>query len=85
MYQGGTADLGITPAIVKAGGCFDRTASPAYLVELAGAGHFAWTNLNRYDDTIGYYSVEFFRKHLAGGSGAALERKLADVSELRTK
>lgn len=86
MYQGGTIDLGITPSIRKEHGCFDRTASPAYFVELAGAGHFAWTNLNHhYDEAIAHYTVEFFRKYLGDSAKAALDDKLPDVAELRAK
>jgi predicted dienelactone hydrolase len=86
MYQGGTIDLGITPSVVRPGGCFDRTASPTYLVELEGAGHFAWTNLNhRFDDTITAYSIAFLRKYLEDGDGAALGRQRPDVAWLRGK
>jgi hypothetical protein len=45
MYQGGTRDIGITPSLKKSGGCYPKTAAPAYLVEFEGAGHFAWTDL----------------------------------------
>ncbi len=45
MYQGGTLDFGITPAISKNSGAYDATPAPKYFVELSAAGHFAWTNL----------------------------------------
>src|SRR5262245_27097419 len=45
MFQGGTLDLGITPWIRKSNGGYDASPSPKYYVELAGEGHFAWTNL----------------------------------------
>jgi len=61
MYQGGTRDSGITPTVKKGGGAYDRSVKPKYYIELDGAGHFAWTNLNRvYVSSIDAYSVAFF-------------------------
>jgi predicted dienelactone hydrolase len=87
MYQGGTRDLGETP-VVKPGGAYDRSSSPKYYVELRGAGHFAWTDLNRvYASSIDGYSVAFFDAYLKN-RGDALARLAAkpagDVSELRS-
>jgi predicted dienelactone hydrolase len=67
MYQGGTADLGETPVVKREGGVYDQSSKPKYYVELDGAGHFAWTDLNkRYQDLIGAYSVAFFDHYLKG-------------------
>lgn len=44
MYQGGTRDFGVTPALRKKGGAFEKTPSPAWFVEFINAGHFSWTN-----------------------------------------
>lgn len=67
MYQGGTRDMGETPLVRRPGGAFDRSSSPAYYVELDGAGHFAWTDLNQsYQETIDTYSIAFFDRYLKG-------------------
>src|SRR5438132_8530917 len=41
MYQGGTRDLGITPALAKPMGAYDQTPAPKYFVELDNADHMA--------------------------------------------
>jgi predicted dienelactone hydrolase len=65
MYQGGTLDLGITPFVRRAGGAYELTSAPKYFVELDGAGHFAWTNLNKsYQSLINDYSIAFFDRYL---------------------
>ena len=65
MYQGGTLDIGITPYVRRAGGAYDLTSSPKFYLELAGAGHFAWTNLNKsYQSLIDKYAVAFFDRYL---------------------
>ena len=67
MYQGGTRDLGETPLVRRANGAFDLSSSPKYYVELDGAGHFAWTDLNHsYQQTIDTYSIAFFDRYLKG-------------------
>jgi len=80
MYQGGTLDLGITPAVRRLSGAYDRSSSPRYYVEFKGAGHLAWTNLNKtYQDVISSYSVAFFDRWLSGAANpdslALLTRK----------
>jgi predicted dienelactone hydrolase len=65
MYQGGTADLGETPVVAREGGVYDQSSNSKYFVELDGAGHFAWTDLNkRYQEVIDAYSVAFFNRYL---------------------
>jgi predicted dienelactone hydrolase len=67
MYQGGTLDVGISPSVRRPGGAYDLTSAPKYYVELAGAGHFAWTNLNKsYQPLINDYAVAFFDRYLKG-------------------
>jgi len=86
MFQGGTRDFGITPSVKKSDGCYAATSSPAYFVELSGAGHFAWTDLNTaYQDLINHYTVAFFDKHLRGSTSAKPSEKISGVSDLRTK
>ncbi|MGA2431698.1 MAG: dienelactone hydrolase family protein [Candidatus Acidiferrum sp.] len=65
MYQGGTLDLGITPEVRRLNGAYDLTSRPKYYVEFDGAGHLAWTGLNRtYHESIDAYSVAFFDRYL---------------------
>ncbi|MBS0194696.1 MAG: dienelactone hydrolase family protein [Proteobacteria bacterium] len=45
MYQGGSLDFGMTPNLVRAGGAYDVSRAPKYLVEFAAASHLLWTNL----------------------------------------
>ncbi len=67
MYQGGTLDIGITPSVRRHGGAYDLTSAPKYFIDFAGAGHFAWTNLNRrYQTAINGYSLWFFNCYLKG-------------------
>jgi len=86
MYQGGTADIGVTPFIKKAGGAFDQTSGPAYFIEFNKAGHFVWTDLKTdFQKSINLYSLAFFSKYLKGEVSQALTEKLADVHDLRFK
>jgi len=65
MYQGGTRDFGETPLVRRANGAFDKSSAPRYYVELDGAGHFAWTDLNKsYQELIDTYSIAFFNRYL---------------------
>jgi predicted dienelactone hydrolase len=67
MYQGGTLDIGVTPYVRRSGGAYDLTSAPKYYIEFSGAGHFAWTNLNKsYQSVIGDYAVAFFDRYLKG-------------------
>lgn len=84
MYQGGTRDFGITPFLRREGGAFDASPAPKYYVEFTGAGHFAWTNLNRATHTlILQYSLPFVDHYLRGASDEALKQSAPGVSDLR--
>ena len=89
MYQGGTRDSGITPTVKKSGGAYDQSSTPKYYVELDGAGHFAWTNVNRsYVSSIDAYSVAFFDAYLKGRKDDLTKLfnggRRKDVSDLRS-
>src|SRR5215470_517223 len=45
MYQGGTRDFGVTPAVQKTTGAYDQSPEPKYFVEFDKAGHFAWADI----------------------------------------
>jgi predicted dienelactone hydrolase len=67
MYQGGTWDFGITPALRKNLGAYDLSPPPKYYVELAGAGHLAWTDLpNPAHTPIVAYATAFFDYYVKG-------------------
>lgn len=64
MYQTGTRDFGIAPVLLQRGG-YAGTRARKYLVELQGAGHFAWTELNPlFQKTIADYAIAFFDREL---------------------
>ncbi|HEU4996946.1 MAG TPA: alpha/beta fold hydrolase [Gemmatimonadaceae bacterium] len=85
MYQGGTADLGITPWIVKKGGAYDASPAPRYFVELTRASHFAWTNLNPVaHDVILGYALPFLDRYLRDVNvGMQLTVQHAGIAQLR--
>jgi len=86
MYQGGTRDIGVTPSVKKAGGCFAKTSSPAEFVEFEKAGHFAWTNLQEtHHDIITRYTLAFLDANVRGISAANVASREAGVAELKTK
>ena len=67
MYQGGTRDIGSTPFINKPDGAYPQSPAPKYFVEFEGAGHFAWTDLNRkHQAAMTDYSRAFLDRYLKG-------------------
>lgn len=65
MYQGGSNDDPITPAIRARGGAYAQTPAPKYFIELDGANHFAWTELERgYQGIINETALAFFDKYV---------------------
>jgi pimeloyl-ACP methyl ester carboxylesterase len=86
MYQSGTLDIGVAPFVIRPGGIYDKTGSPAYLVELRGAGHLAWTDLNpRFHAVIIDYSVAFLDRYLKGDKAADPGQRRSAVADLRVK
>ena len=74
MFQTGTRDIGIAPALLKQGG-FSQIRGEKYLVVLRGAGHFAWTELNpEFQETIARYAVAFFDRELLHKSSPLLDK-----------
>ena len=63
MYQGGTRDNAITPDLRKR--AYPQAQVPKYYIELDGADHYAWTELEYgYQDIIRRTSLAFFDKYL---------------------
>jgi predicted dienelactone hydrolase len=67
MYQGGTRDFGITPALQKNAGAYDQSPEPKYYVEFDKAGHFAWTDIGitAHKEIIAY-SLAFMNHYVKG-------------------
>ncbi len=88
MYQTGSADFGVRPFLLGTNGTFARTNSPAYFVEIAGANHFTWTNLNRQEqkeELIEHYCISFLNKYVKGDRSAHPEKQLQGISSLMVK
>ena len=85
MYQGGTRDVGITPELHKSMGSYDQTSRPKYYLELDGAGHFAWTNVNTESHrSIVAYSLAFLDHYVKNEpAGGLLTQKMSDVAIYR--
>jgi predicted dienelactone hydrolase len=85
MFQGGTRDFGVTPAIDRVGGGFDLSPAPKYLVEFEGATHFAWTNLGVIArEQIVTYSVAFMNRYVKDiAPEHALTHSMPGVAQLR--
>lgn len=74
MYQTGTRDIAIGPALTRAGG-YATTRAPKYLLVLKGAGHFAWTEIDRaHRDIIARYAIAFFDRELLGQEAPLLDQ-----------
>lgn len=85
MYQTGTRDLGIAPFLKGNDGAYFRTPSPAYLIELQGANHFTWTNLNKQksrEKLINHYVLSFLDRYVKGESAANPGLKLPGIASL---
>jgi predicted dienelactone hydrolase len=84
MYQTGTRDIGIGPVLLKRGG-YEQTQARKYLIELKGAGHFAWTELNPvFQKTIADYAIAFFDRELRGKPAPLLDATpLGQVSQYK--
>lgn len=85
MYQGGSRDYGITPALRRRQGAFDQSPSPKYYVEFRNAGHFAWTDLSRVaHDEIVTYSLAFMNRYVKDTpADPVLTRALPGVTAFR--
>jgi pimeloyl-ACP methyl ester carboxylesterase len=67
MYQGGTLDFAITPALGKPDGAFDQSPEPKYFIEFARAGHLAWIDAGRAKKReIVAYSLAFLDHYVRG-------------------
>lgn len=86
MYQGGTADGGMTPALTRVGGAYDDLRSPKYLVVFRGARHGAWGDRGNPTShgAITEYAIAFLDRYVRGASPATvLTTPRAGVAALR--
>jgi predicted dienelactone hydrolase len=73
MFQGGTHDFGITPALSKNDGAFALARAPKYYVEFDRAGHLAWTDVGEEARAeIIRYSLAFLDHYLKSAPAALL-------------
>ena len=84
MYQGGTKDEAITPSLKRRG--YSQTHAPKYFIELDGAGHFAWTEMEtNYQSLIIQTSLAFLDKHVKGtGAGDILPQGAEKTPRVKT-
>ena len=65
MFQGGTADAGVTPYVTRSGGAYEGASAPKYVVVFRGATHGAWGDRrNRSHDGIVAYSSAFLDRYV---------------------
>ncbi|MDB4874920.1 MAG: hypothetical protein JWM41_1366 [Gemmatimonadetes bacterium] len=85
MYQGGALDAGITEALRKRGGVYDKTGGPKYLVEFNGARHSSWGNRpNGAHDAMLAYAAAFLDLYVRGsGDARLLTQPMPGVATLR--
>jgi pimeloyl-ACP methyl ester carboxylesterase len=86
MYQGGTWDYGVTPALHKAMGAYDQSSEPKYYVEFDRMGHFGWTDFGRRKarKAIIAYSLTFMNYYVKGEPPApSLTEPLPGVARFR--
>jgi predicted dienelactone hydrolase len=85
MYQGGTRDFGVTPAVQKTAGAYDQSPEPKYFVEFDKAGHFAWADIGiTAHEEIVVYSVAFMNHYVKGESEKQpLTKKTPGVAVMR--
>src|SRR5271157_407295 len=86
MYQGGTWDYGVTPALHRSMGAYDRSSEPKYYVEFDRMGHFAWTDIGRRKarKAIIAYSLTFMNYYVKGDPPApSLTQVLPGVALFR--
>ena len=82
MYQCGQNDFAITPQVSQLS--YAASPQPKYYVEMANAGHFAWTDRDATAHRpILAYAVAFFDHYLKGQAGPLLTQALPGVSQLR--
>jgi predicted dienelactone hydrolase len=85
-YQGGTRDLGVTPAVRRPDGCFAQTGGRTYYVEFTGVGHFGWTDMRADAHPLMLSDARaFFDRELRGLPGDQLTAETEGVSEVREK
>jgi pimeloyl-ACP methyl ester carboxylesterase len=85
MYQSGTLDLGITPALTRPAGAYDLSPAPKFLVDFSGAAHLAWTNSGLIAHAqIVEYGCAFLDRYVKGeGARPALTNPAPGVALLR--
>jgi predicted dienelactone hydrolase len=97
LYQGGTADIGITPFIRRPGGAFDSSNPPKFFEEIEGANHIDWSSFlckqwgaapacdsdSPIARQINEYAIAFFNRYLKNRNEPILDRPNGELAEYR--
>ena len=85
MFQGGTADDGVTPFVTRRDGAYDSAPAPRYLVVFTGATHAAWGDRrNGSHAGIVAYAIAFLDHYVRGrAESVALTSTRAGVATIR--
>jgi len=85
MYQGGTEDH-LTHHTIRKGGAFDQTKGPKVYVEIEGARHLSWSEMERtHADLIARYTLAFLQHHVEGlPPDRILSQKAPGISRMQT-
>jgi predicted dienelactone hydrolase len=84
MFQGGTADAGVTPYVTRRGGGYDSAPAPKYLVVFNGATHAAWgDHRNASHDDIVAYAIGFLDQYVRGRAVPELTKSRPGVASIR--
>ena len=85
MFQGGTADPGVTPNVTRRGGGYDAAPAPKYLVVFTGATHAAWGDRrNGSHDGIVAYAIAFLDHYVRElPTTAALTTMMPGVASMK--
>lgn len=85
MFQAGADDLIFTPPLTGSGGGYAISPAPKYFVEIAGAGHFAFTDERLFGrDAIVAYAIAFLDRYVKGAAEAPVLRgKLDGVADFQ--
>ena len=86
QFQGGTRDPGITPSVVRPGGCYDQTSAPARLIVFRRAGHLDWTDpVTRTQGAIIDHARGFLDVHLRGLPDRSIPARRHVIAAFRAK
>jgi predicted dienelactone hydrolase len=85
MYQVESGDFAITPTVTRAGGGYDLTSAPKWIVEFGMGGHLSWARAEPLPHgPMERYALAFFDRYLKGATSPDPLAALADARQPRT-